>query len=217
MDKLFKSISEKMITRYSDRYKEKGYDVTTLGWGDVDQQILRFAQTLEKKVLFEDKTILDIGCGFGDYYDFLKVNEVSIREYIGYDVNPDLISEAQERHKTNSKTRFEVANILEDREKNVVANIGVMLGVLNLNMTGSIDNYEYSKKIIRNALDLVDECLIVDFLSNKLSPEYPKEDFVFYHDPAIMLDFALSLGAEVVLKHDYPPMPQKEFMLFIHK
>jgi len=32
-----------------------------------------------------------------------------------------------------------------------------------------------------------------------------------------MLDFALALSPNVVLKHNYAPIPQKEFMLFIYK
>jgi hypothetical protein len=59
--------------------------------------------------------------------------------------------------------------------------------------------------------------LVVDFLSTYRTPDYPQEDFIFYHDPKIMLDFALNLSANVVLKHNYAAIPQKEFMLFIYK
>ena len=59
--------------------------------------------------------------------------------------------------------------------------------------------------------------LIVDFLSFKTTSDYKKEDFVFYHKPDEILKFALSLSENVVLKHNYAPIPQKEFMLFIYK
>ena len=95
--------------------------------------------------------------------------------------------------------------------------IGIMLGLLNFNLKKEFDNYEYSQIMIKNAFNLVDKLLIVDFLSTKLTTSYPKEDFVFYHDPAQMLNFAFELSNNVVLKHNYAPIPQKEFMLFIYK
>jgi hypothetical protein len=92
-----------------------------------------------------------------------------------------------------------------------------MLGLLNLNFHEDFDNLTYSKLMITNAFSAVNELLIVDFLSNRLTPDYPKEDFVFYHDPAKMLDFALTLTPNVVLKHNYAPIPQREFLLALYK
>ena len=63
----------------------------------------------------------------------------------------------------------------------------------------------------------IDETLIVDFLSTNLTSDYPKEDFVFYHDPQEILEFALTLTDNVKLVHDYLPIPQKEFILILSK
>ena len=92
-----------------------------------------------------------------------------------------------------------------------------MLGVLNFNLKDKANNLEYSKLAITNAFSHVDETLIVDFLSSKLTSEYPKEDFVFYHNPIDMLEFALTLTDNVKLIHNYMPIPQKEFMLILSK
>lgn len=43
------------------------------------------------------------------------------------------------------------------------------------------------------------------------------EDFVFYHDPAEMLNYALTVTPDVTLHHNYLPIPQKEFMLVLYK
>ena len=93
-DKL-KSISQSMIERYSKRLDTLGYDVKTLGWGSVEQQEYRFSQTVSSEINFHDKSVLDIGCGFGDFYKFLIKTKTPIRNYIGYDINPGLISESQ--------------------------------------------------------------------------------------------------------------------------
>ncbi|WP_027002085.1 class I SAM-dependent methyltransferase [Hugenholtzia roseola] len=217
MDKdKFLDISNKMIERYSTRYQHLGKDVRTLGWGSIEQQSYRFAQTFEGITFTTDKTILDIGCGFGDYLAQLKARNFPFKNYIGWDINPDLIEEAKQIW-SSPLASFEVKNIGSHRLEAPVADIGIMLGVLNLNLKNQIDNYDYSFQFIENAFSSVKELLIVDFLSTKHTPEYPVEDFVFYHNPAKVLEFALSLSPNVMLKHHYAAIPQKEFMLFIYK
>lgn len=217
MDSTLKSISDSMIDRYSQRYNKLGYHVNTLGWGNTEQQEYRFSQTLDLATGFKDKKVLDIGCGFGDYLTFMRKSKVPVGSYVGYDLNPDLIKEAKIQHADDDTAQFEVANILETSRELPLADVAMMLGVLNLNLKGQVDNYEYSQRIIRNAFSLVKDCLVVDFLSTVLDKSYPKEDFVFYHNPVKMLEFALSLSPKVTIKQDYKPIPQREFMIFIYK
>jgi len=208
-------ISDETIQRYTKRYKKLGHNIKTLGWGTKEQQKYRFFITLDETINFSDKSILDIGCGFGDYFDFLKSNNTGFSKYIGFDINENLINEAKKLY-SSKKSTFTVINILESNKKNI-ADIGIMLGLLNFNLKDTFDNYEYSKQMISKAFNLVNEVLVVDFLSTNLTSDYPKEDFVFYHDPLEILKFALSLSSNVVIKHNYAPIPQKEFMLFIYK
>ena len=92
------SIAEETINRYCERLKIFGYDPRTLGWGDREQQHYRFAQTLAGPVDFKARTVLDIGCGFGDYRNFLQEVGISVAAYKGWDLNADLINEASRRH-----------------------------------------------------------------------------------------------------------------------
>ncbi|MBW1617064.1 MAG: class I SAM-dependent methyltransferase [Deltaproteobacteria bacterium] len=215
--KILKKISNQTIKRYSERYNKLGYNVKTLGWGSDEQQEYRFTQTLYADL--NQKRILDIGCGFGDYYSFIKKNGINIKKYTGWDINSDLIEEAERIHKKDTINSFKVRNVIDDscNTDKPVADIGVMLGVLNFNLKDDFSNYDYSKFIIKKAFNLVTELLIVDFLSKYRTKSYPNEDFVFYHDPVKMLEFAMTLSNNVGLKHNYMPIPQKEFMLFIYK
>jgi len=220
MKKTFEEISIKMIERYSDRFYKLGKDVKTLGWGSIEQQEYRFSQTLLNGIEFNEKSILDIGCGFGDYLHFLMRNfnqKEILSSYSGYDLNPDLIQEAKKNVPRGIEVSFKVVDILKNKSTVPIANIGVMLGVLNFNLKDQVDNLAYSKQAIANAFSHIDETLIVDFLSTNLTSDYPKEDFVFYHDPLEMLEFALTLTDNVKLVHDYLPIPQKEFILILSK
>ena len=210
-----KVISKKNEERYSDRYEDLGYDVKTIGWGSWEQQKLRFEQTLSSGVSLEGKKILDIGCGFGDYLDYLNSSRVEIDSYIGWDLSDKLIDEAQDRYGGHDEAAFRGQDLFEV-EAEPVADVAVMLGLLNLKYE-EVDNYEYSRKAIQQAFGLVREGLLVDFLSVHWTESYPKEDFVFYHDPSEMMDYALGLTNDVRLLHDYAPIPQKEFMLVLRK
>ncbi len=212
----FKSIEKQTRERYSNRLKASGYSPRTLGWGSKDMQQYRFLQTLGGGVGFNGKTVVDIGCGFGDYFSFLQDKQAGIRKYLGVDVNDELLAVARQKH-PSQQAEFAAGNLMTSPPEKPLGDIGVMLGVLNFNLKSEFDNEEYSRKFIKNALAAVNEVLIVDFLSAKRAPEYPAEGFVYYHEPARMLEFALSLSPDVVLKHDYLPIPQKEFMLFIRK
>lgn len=212
----FQEISKLTRKRYTERYEKLGKDIRTLGWGSIEQQWYRFSQTLSDNLKFKDKQILDIGCGFGDYFNFINEQNIEINSYIGWDSNEKFINEARENI-SNKDTSFEIKDVLKLTENEPIADIVVMLGLLNWKLDDKEMNYEYSEQIISNAFKVTRECLIVDFLSTKLTSDYPKEDFVFYHEPERMLDFALSLTNNVELKHNYEPIPQKEFMLFIYK
>ena len=218
MPNTFSGISKDTVQRYSGRYKNLGYHIRTLGWGTVKQQRCRFFQTLRAGVDFEGKAVVDIGCGFGDYADYLAENGIAIISYTGLDINTDLIEEAQRQNSGHIDCSFKVLDLCnEEFSEKPLGEIGIMLGVLNYNLKDKLDNYEYTKRIIGNALSLVSEVLIVDFLSAHRYEGYPHEDFVFYHEPSRMLDFALGLSDNVALLHDYLPIPQKEFMLVIRK
>lgn len=204
--------------RYSERYGKLGVHIRTLGWGSEEQQKYRFARTLEQDIDWDGKTVLDIGCGFGDYYDFLCAQEVPFSRYVGWDINPDFVREAGQRHGNDPRAMFEVRNVFEQQPpEGQTYDIGVMLGVLNFHWKEAYDNVKYTHSALRTAFNIVRKALIVDFLSEHTTETYPREDFVFYHQPGDMLNFALSLTPDVTLKHNYAPIPQKEFMLYMYK
>jgi len=208
-------IASQTRNRYSQRYSEMGYNVRTLGWGSTEQQEFRFSRVLNA-VSLNKRHVLDIGCGFGDFLTYCHKMNVSPEKYIGWDINPDLIKEANNRY-DNEAAEFSVVNLSDDNNHKQIADVGIMLGLLNFNLGDMFNNVEYTKMMISKAFECVRETLIIDFLSTCLDPEYPKEDFVYYHNPAEIFEFALSLTSNVNLIHDYPAIPQKEFMLVLYK
>jgi SAM-dependent methyltransferase len=209
---LLNQLSQQTAQRYGERYGRLGRHIRSLGWGCEEDQDIRFKQSL--RLLPEQVgTLLDIGCGFADLLTFFSSSNVALTHYIGWDITPSFIDECQKLHGSNSRVEFAVCDLSEMSMDAPVADCAVMLGLLNFNWKGQINNFEYSCTMIRRAFAAVRDTLIVDFLSTKLAPSYPAEAQVVYHDPAAMLDFALSLTHSASLLHDYAPIPQREFML----
>src|SRR3989339_2012946 len=59
------------IRRYRARYQQHGYSPVSLGWGKGGRQHLRFSVLAGIGIGKED-SVLDIGCGFGDLFGYLK-------------------------------------------------------------------------------------------------------------------------------------------------
>lgn len=207
-----KQIEEQTIARYSQRFSTLGESHRTLGWGSREQQFYRFDCVLDS-VNCCDRTILDIGCGFGDLLGHIQQKNISIRQYIGVDINPDFINLATQKY---PNAKFLTHSPFEVCDQTVLGDITVMLGLLNFKQS-ALDNWIYARQMLEQAFALTRETLVVDFLSSKLTSDYPPEDFVYYYDPAKALSLALELTPYVSLKHDYLPIPQREFMLILNK
>lgn len=206
-----KKIDNIMIKRYNKRFEKYGLEAKTLGWSCKEDQFTRF-EVATRYIDFWGKSILDIGCGFADFYEFLINNDIKIKKYKGIDINNKLIEVARKRFPEN---KYEVRNILLNNYCISQSDIITLFGLLNLKW--EIDNLTYTKEMITEAWKITKEILVVDFLSIHLIKEYPKEDFIYYHNPKDVLDLCFELCDNVVLVHDYPPIPQKEFMVILKK
>jgi len=206
-------IDQDTLKRYNRRLEKFGYDPMSLGWDNKENQFVRFNAALDL-VDVSGADVLDLGCGFGDFLAAIRARGQKPKSYIGIDINDKLIEVARNVY---PDTVFETHNLLTtpyNRKHDFV----FMNGVLNFNLKNNgLDNYEYAMDFIRKAWDVCKKGLVVDMLSTHLADNYPPEDIVFYYSPEKIFEFSQSLTHDVVLKHDYRPIPQKEFMLFLKK
>jgi SAM-dependent methyltransferase len=206
------NVEREAIERYSRRLREFGDDPRTLGWDTRAHQWTRFAAAAASADL-SGRHVLDIGCGLGDFRTFLAERGIIPASYSGADINEDLLAVARRRF---PDARFERRNVILQRYAEPVCDVAVMLGLVNFRLQ-SVDNYDYAERAIDAAFGACREALIVDMLSDRVTPDYPREDFVFYFDPPRMLAMALERTPWVRLHHAYPALPQREFMLVLRK
>ena len=152
MDPL-KSISESLVQRYSNRYRELGDSIRTLGWGSTEQQRYRFAMSLSLLGNTAGKKIVDVGCGFADFFRFLIESGVEFESYLGVDINEDLLGQA--RQKCNDpRATFERINILTEPPAEPLGDILVMFGILNFHLKEKMNNLDYTRMFVKNAFSL---------------------------------------------------------------
>jgi len=207
-----RAVDRMLEDRYSQRLREFGLDPRTLGWDSRASQETRFAvaaQTVE----LSGRQVLDIGCGLADFLAFLRAQDISIKDYRGIDINNDLLDACSRRF---PDCRFERRNILLDPPDQAEADVVTMFGVLNFRFR-EFGNEIFAREMIARAFSMCRGALVVDMLSAEREASYPAEDFVYYYDPGALLAFALTLTPDVILRHDYPPIPQREFMLVLRK
>lgn len=211
-DNRFAQIDAATKARYDARFTRHGVSHRTLGWGSREQQAYRFAQVLQCAD-FAGRSILDVGCGFGDLLGYLKQQQVPIAGYVGIDVNPEFVRVAAANY---PEAEFHAISLTSLEDAALRSDLVVMLGLLNFRQQ-SLDNQVYAREMVARAFALSRETLICDFLSSRRSSIYPPEDFVYYYEPAFVLELGLDYSGDVALKHDYEPIPQREMLLVVRR
>jgi len=192
------------LRHYNMRLARYGEDVRALSWGSLESQQVRF-QVLSELVELEESTILDVGCGFGDFYGVLK-QRVHLKSYLGIDINPGMIAVAKQRF---PEANFRVKDIVEDSIYEVFDYV-VASGILSLrapNWKGIME------KVIYQMYELSRVGVGINFLSRYTTGKKTSDSY--YADPARILDFVCrNLSSRVILRHDYRP---NDFTLYIYK
>jgi len=197
---------ERTVARYAGRYRESGYSPETLGWIKGKQDI-RF-EVLTAPFDCRGKTVLDIGCGFGDLNHLLRERCGEDYRYIGNDLVPDLLAEARERYGGPNVTFVEGDFLSTPFDCDV--DIAVSSGIFNHRLEHT-DSYSYIEAVLAKAFAMCREGLAFDFLSDKVDFRH---EHTFHSSPERILGMAYALSRNVLLRNDYMPF---EFSLFVFK
>jgi SAM-dependent methyltransferase len=155
-------------------------------------QLSHYKCMLDIAPSIEGSTILDFGCGKGDFYGFLKDNGINV-SYTGVDFNPNLIAAAGNKY---PGIPFSVVDITQDKLAGTFDYI-FLCGVFNLNVQG-LD------ELIRLTLTKLFEHCRVGMAYNGLSAHTAQKNFeLHYVYPEEMLRFAIKeLTPFVALRQD---------------
>ena len=200
IDKDFQNVKN----QYQEKYDQHGYSLKSLKM-DKGKQDIRF-DVLTSQYDCNGKSILDIGCGFGDLNRKLKTFDTY--SYLGIDLVDDFIKEAESRYLGNN-IRFECANIFE-RTFDEDIDYAIGCGIFNMKFLER-DNYDFVEAVMDKIFGAVNDGFAFDFLSDKVDYTLPE---TFHYSPEKILSMAYKLSRNVILRNDYMPF---EFALFVFK
>jgi SAM-dependent methyltransferase len=223
MNKLISSSQIQSINaRYSDRLLTHGNSPLSLGWLDKSQQYLRFSRFLDTMMRYsEPYSILDIGCGFGDFASFLETSKTPPKLYTGIDINNDLLDVARARE-YSFESHFYCANILAADDTLLTVDIlkstfVMAAGLFNYDFHGSSEKmHQFAFAMIEKMLLLCTECVLIDFIPEIRIDSYDPEPYIALYSLPKILSYLTGKGLLFSIDFSQKPNPMQEALLILN-
>lgn len=187
---------------YDRRVGEFGHDPRACDYGRAESQRRKF-HALSTALDYTGRRVLDVGCGFADYADYLAAHHEGVT-YAGVDLSGEMIARARAAH---PDLNLRVANILEEpagEPHDVVSANGIFY------LLGE-DAPVLMPRLVRAMFARCREAVVFNSLSTWANIHESGE---FYADPLETLAWCREISPWVTLRHDYLP---HDFMIVIRR
>lgn len=187
---------------YSRKILQHGPTPAGVDWNGASAQETRFRQVAKILTPVEPVTVADVGCGYGAFLDYLRVNfpERSFR-YRGYDISREMVEVAMEIHPDEPESTFTLIDSVSEIEK---TDFSIASGIFSVKLDAPSD---YWRSYIEETLLLIADRSRIGFAFNLLTSHCDRHlmtDRLYYADPSSFLNFCLrSFSSKVALFHDY--------------
>jgi SAM-dependent methyltransferase len=183
---------------YASKLAAHGPTAQGVDWNGPDSHERRHQQFLRLLHGHPDASVIDLGCGFGDFYRFLRASGHRGR-FTGYDIAPSMIEKARELHGEGHDRRWRIG-----AEPVEVADFAIASGIFNVK--GEVPPNTWSR-YVHHTIDILARVSSGGFAFNMLSlssdPERRRPN-LYYADPVEMLAHCLAqYGRSVALLQDY--------------
>ncbi|HKF49233.1 MAG TPA: class I SAM-dependent methyltransferase [Terracidiphilus sp.] len=189
---------------FIERFARYGDDVRTF-WGSRRSQEERF-QVLCSIGDLTDKSVLDVGCGFGDLFGYLRDRGVKISSYRGFDCVDGVLEIARERYPEGQFENADLLSVAGETHADYVFASGVFF-------LASEDWGDYTFRML-HAMHSVANCgMAANFLSQYSG--HTDDGTSYYADPAKVFTRCMQEISPIVdLRHSYR---RNDFTVFVYK
>jgi len=156
---------------------------------------------------FNGRSVLDVGCGIGGFWDFLQEKAIDC-DFTGIDINPRMIETARDIH-PQIKDKFFVCDIIEEKLHRDYDYI-VSNGPLNLLFEGHL-NMDMTMRLVRQ---MFESAFIGAAITMTSSLTRKPNAATFYYKPQDVLAETFKFCSNVRFDHTYLP---HDFTLFCYK
>lgn len=187
---------ENLFAKHGDAYR-------ALGWGSNKSQITRFQVLLEIGIT-SGSSVLDIGCGLGNLYEWLQDKNISV-DYHGIDITRSLIEKSKAKF---PNAQFDCVSFLDFEASISGYDYVVASGIFYLQ---SQDPYTFMHDHVAKMFSIANKGVVFNTLSRWSDDIDDKE---FFAEPLIVLDFCKNLTKSLIFRHDYH---SGDFSIFLYK
>ena len=204
-----KKINKNSKIFYNDCLFKFGNTPKGLNWKNKSSQLLRI-KIFSNIGQIDNHSIHDFGCGFGDFYTYLKKNFKNF-DYIGTDISSKMISIAK---KKQIKNRFFIYDLINSKFRSqLVKDFVVSSGVFTVK--NNVSNKDWLKYVIEGATKMF-RYSKKGIAFNLMTSEVDfKDKNLFYMDPVILLKILeKNLSSKIKIINSYNLW---EYTVFIYR
>jgi SAM-dependent methyltransferase len=198
----------KIDAYYTGKLRDFGPTPRGVDWNSEESQAIRFEQLARVLPEGSNYSVLDYGCGYGAFLDFLHARD-RYPSYTGFDVSEAMIASAQALHAKNERAFFTA-----DAPALQPADFVVASGIFSVKMDVATREWEnYVGTTIERMHVLSRKGFAFNLLTSYSDPERMRPD-LYYAKPARYFDLCEGYSRWVALLHDYGLY---EFTLIVRK
>jgi trans-aconitate methyltransferase len=171
---------------YAGLLEHFGHSHKAVGWSTLESQQARF-QALAECANWEGKSVLDVGCGLGDLYDFIKRHYPNTK-YTGFDELSSLIEQAKIAYPSGTFIQQSLEAFPKEKKYDCV----VACGVFNLRQDG--DQFQFLHKQVSRLTSLAKEVTAISLLSNVMYKNQTFSKKLFYYDAETVKEVLKEMG-----------------------
>jgi SAM-dependent methyltransferase len=192
------SILTDLAAYYASKLEAHGPTPQGVDWNGSDSHEARHRQFLRLFAESQNASVIDLGCGFGDFLRFLRGAGHQGR-FVGYDIAPSMVEKARQLHGEGDDREWRIG-----AEPTEVADFAIASGIFNIK--GGVTNESWTR-YVHQTIDVLARAGRRGFGFNVLSmasdPDRRRSN-LYYADPASMLSHCLlRYGRSVALMQDY--------------
>jgi len=180
------------MDKHRDSFTRHGYHPHALYWSGGEIQEIRF-QVLANMGIEAGDSVLDVGCGFGDFKRWAEGKGLSSLQYAGVDLSPDLLNEAKKRHPDATFFQGDLFDLdFSEQSFDWV----ILSGALNEQLH---DESSYAKRVIERMYQLCRKGAAF----NMLDARYLRAHDLHSQMPEVMLAYCQKLSPHCILEEAY--------------
>ncbi|MBE8606327.1 MULTISPECIES: class I SAM-dependent methyltransferase [Vibrio] len=172
-------------------HRWKGNKAKSLGWTSEESQLCRF-EVIARSADFEKKSVLDLGCGYGELFELLD-SIYRICSYTGVDQHTDFLNKAKQNY-TEQRCEF----LSGDMSKMNLEPHDMVIASGSLNYISR--DTDYLTNMITRMFGLANQTVIFNLLN---SSQYPSRNTLMSYHPDGVYRFCKTLCDDVSLIEGY--------------